>query len=60
LIEMGKWVYYASMSTVKKLKNLDLDERGRITLPKVVESLKKSAKDFKSGKLHEMPSEWTE
>ncbi len=74
-----------------KLKNLDLDERGRITVPanlregvdafaveqqkdgtlllipqkavsvedaKLVEGLKKSASEFKKGKLHKMPSDW--
>ena len=79
------------MRTAKKLKNLEIDERGRITLPKdlrdgvdafviepqkdgtlilipqkqvsledakLIESLKKSAQEFKSGKLHKMPAEW--
>ncbi len=76
-----------------KLKTLDIDNRGRITLPsdyregvdsfavkpqsdgtlvlipqrsvsiddaKLLESLKKSANEFKKGKLHKIPSEWTE
>ena len=81
------------MSTVKKMKNLEMDERGRITLPKalrkgvegfsiepqkdgtlklvpqkqvsledanLIESLKKSAQEFKKDKLHKMPSDWME
>lgn len=88
-----KWVngYYQVMGIAKKLKNLEIDERGRITLPKnlrdgidafaieqqkngtlilipqkqvsledakLIESLKKSAQEFKSGKLHKVPAEW--
>ena len=85
------------MSTAKKLKNLEIDARGRITLPKELregvetfaiepykdgtlklipqrqvsledaklieslkESLKKSAQEYKKGKLHKMPPEWME
>ena len=82
-----------SMSIAKKLKNLEIDARGRITLPKelregvetfsvepekdgtrrlipprqvsledakLIESLKKSAQEYKKGKLHKMPPEWME
>ena len=81
------------MSHAKKLKSLEVDERGRITLPKdlrkgiegfaiepqkdgtlklipqkqvsledarLIESLKKSAQEFKKGKLHKMPPDWIE
>ncbi len=81
------------MSVAKKIKSLEIDERGRITLPKefregvetfalepkkngvlqlvpqrqvsledakLIESLKKSAQEYKTGKLHKMPSEWTD
>lgn len=81
------------MSIAKKLKNLDIDNRGRITLPKelregtdsfavepekdgvlrliplrqvsledakLIESLKKSAQEYKRGKLHKMPADWVE
>ncbi|MEI8345850.1 MAG: hypothetical protein WCG27_00160 [Pseudomonadota bacterium] len=81
------------MSTAKKIKNLEIDARGRITLPKelregvetfalesekdgvlklipqrqvsledakLIESLKKSAQEYKKGKLHKMPAEWKE
>lgn len=81
------------MSTARKLKLLDVDDRGRITLPKelrrgidtfaveaerdgvlrlvpqrsvdladakLIESLKKSAKEFKKGKLHKIPRDWIE
>ena len=79
------------MNPAKKLKNLEVDGRGRITLPKslrkdiegfviepqkdgtlklipqkqvsledakLIESLKKSAQEFKKGKLHKMPPDW--
>ena len=88
---MGKWVICLIMSTAKKLKNLEIDSRGRVTLPKelregvdtfaieseedgtlilipqrqvsladakLIESLKKSAQEYKKGKLHKIPSEW--
>ena len=81
------------MSVAKKMKNLDVDERGRITLPKelregvdafaissekdgvlilipqrqvsvedakLIDSLKKSAQEYKVGKLHKMPKKWME
>ena len=79
------------MNPAKKLKSLEVDGRGRITLPKnlrkdiegfviepqkdgtlklipqkqvsledakLIESLKKSAQEFKKGKLHKMPPDW--
>ncbi len=93
LTKMGILCYAAYMSTAKKLKNLEIDARGRITLPKelrdgvdtfsvepekdgtlklipqkhmsledakLIESLKKSAKEIKKGKLHKMPTDWSE
>lgn len=90
---MGKWVNMQSMGIAKKIKNLEIDERGRITLPKelrngvetfavtsekdgvlrlipqrqvsiedaeLIDSLKKSAQEYKNGKLHKMPKKWME
>ncbi len=81
------------MGQAKKIKKLEMDGRGRITLPKdfrkgiegfaiepqkdgtlklipqkqvsledakLIEGLKKSAQEFKKGKLHKMPSDWME
>ncbi len=89
----GKMGIIKLMSTAKKIKNLEIDARGRITLPKelrqgvdtfvvesekngvlrlipqkqvsledanLIESLKKSAQEYKKGKLHKMPPEWME
>ena len=93
LTTVGRSAKMGSMSVAKKLKNLEIDARGRITLPKelregvetfavtsetdgtlrlipqrqvsmadadLIESLKKSAQEFKKGKLHKMPADWME
>ena len=93
LTQNGKMGILKIVSTAKKLKNLEIDGRGRITLPKelrkgiegfaivpqkdgtlqlipqkqvsleeakLIENLKKSAQEFKKGKLHKMPPDWIE